>query len=315
MSGILKQRSQASDLRKRIYQNKTLYFFLIPAVVLTIIFCYRPMIGVIIAFQEYDARAGFFGSPFVGLKHFKKFLQVPDFYRALRNTVTINLLNMAVGFTLPIIFALVLNELYSVKIKRVVQTITYLPHFVSWIVIGGMVYRLLAVDTGSVNLLLMFFGKDQVPFMRNSDMFYPIFITVAVWKELGWNSIIYLAALQGIDPQLYEAAIVDGAGRLRCIFSITLPGIATTIGLLFILTIGTLVNAGGGASLEAIFSMRNPLIMDRALVVDLYTYMEGISLGYFSYAAAIGLTQSVVSFMLVMFANFISRRLMKFGVF
>ena len=315
MIASIKQRLRQSETWRLMVRHKMLYVFILPAAALTVLFCYRPMVGVVIAFQDFDVRNGFFGSPFVGFAHFKKFLQIPDFYRALRNTLSINLLNMAVGFPLPIIFALILNELRWVKFKRTVQTITYLPHFVSWVVIGGMVYRLLAMDTGSVNLLLKALSLDQIPFMRKADLFYPIFITVTVWKGLGWNSIIYLAALQSVDQELYEAARVDGAKRLRCIFIITLPSIAPTIGLLFILTIGTLVNASGGASLEAILSMRNPMVIERALVLDLYTYMEGISYGYFSFAAAIGLTQSFVSLALVIFANTLSRRLYKYGVF
>lgn len=302
-------------LKNDFIRYKMHYLFLLPALITVAIFAYRPMVGVLMAFQDYSATEGILGSPFVGLKHFYEFLQTPDFYKAFKNTIGINILMICIGFPIPIIFALMINEIRNKHFKKICQTISYLPHFISWVVIAGMVYRMLDIESGSINLLIKLFGGEPVAFLREAKYFWPILISTSIWKELGWDSIIFLAAISSIDSRLYEAAIVDGAGRLRQIISITLPGISTTIGLLLIFRVGTLVNASGGASFDAIFNLQNPLVMDSSMVLDIYVYIEGIQWLRTSYATAIGLTQSIVSFLLVVIANKISKRLTGYGAF
>jgi len=268
------------------------------------------------SFQDFDIMKGYFNSEFVGFKHFINYLKDPIFWQALRNTLGINSLMIIIGFPLPIIFALLLNEVRVTSFKRVTQTITYLPHFISWVIVAGMVYRLLDMDAGILNYIRAhWFEVERIPFLRISSYFWPILIIVSIWKTLGWNSIIYIAALSGIDVELYEAARIDGAGRFKSLLHITLPGIAPIIGLMFIFSIGTLVNTSGGASFDAIFNMRNSMVMDVAQVLDLYTYQQGVLLNRLSYAAAIGLTQSLLSLGLVFFANFTSRKISGYGAF
>lgn len=300
---------------KEILKYKTMYIYLIPAFVAVIIFSYLPMIGIAIAFQDYKPEMGFIGSPFVGLKHFKDFMVDPEFFRALKNTLGINSLMIVFGFVIPIIFALIINEIKFNVFKKVTQTITYLPHFISWVVISGMAYRLLEQESGNVNLLIEFLGGNKVAFLREPDYFWGILILLSIWKDVGWNSIIYLAAISGIDQQIYEAAHVDGAGRFKKMIYITIPGIAPVAVLLLIFSIGTLVNASGGASFDAIFNLQNPFLSDAANVLDLYIYKEGVQWLHTSYAAAMGLAQAVVAFGLVTVANSLSRRFAGFGIF
>ncbi len=307
-----KQVQPARELAKKVIKYRNMYLFLLPALVLVYLFRYRPMIGVVIAFQDFDIIKGYASSPFVGLKHFKAFLQSPDFYRALKNTLGINCLSLVFGFPLPIIFALLVNEIKNAKFKRITQTITYLPHFISWIVISSMVYKMLDQNTGVVNDIIEFFGGERIGFMRESRYFWGIFVSVSIWKELGWNSIIYLAAMAGIDPELYEAAMVDGASRFKRVIYITIPCIAPTIGLMLILAMGHIVSGGG---FSAIYNMQNPMVADVAEILETYSMKEGVFWGKYSYATAIGLTQSVVSFILVFLANSISRRLSGYGAF
>ena len=301
---------------RRLKRDYMYYLFLLPAAITVSIFTYRPIIGVVMAFQDFDILKGYFGSTFVGLKHFAAFLENPEFFTALKNTLSINSLMILIGFPLPVIFALILNEVRVISFKRITQTITYLPHFISWVIIAGMFYRMLDVDAGIVNYIMdKWFGMARIPFFRESKYFWAILISVSIWKELGWNSIIYIAALSGIDVEMYEAARIDGAGRFKSLLYITLPGIAPTVGLMFIFSIGTLVNTSGGASFDAIFNMRNKMVLNVAEVLDLHTYQQGILLQRMSYAAAIGLTQSLISLGLVFFANFTSRKLSGYGAF
>lgn len=300
---------------REVMKHKVMYLFLLPALITVIIFSYRPMFGIIMAFQDYSAKLGFYGSPFVGLKQFREFLATPDFYQAFKNTVGINVLMIVLGFPIPIIFALIINEIKFSAFKRVTQTITYLPHFISWVVVGGMIYRLLDYDSGSINVLISFFGGDRIAFMRDARYFWSVLITSSIWKDLGWNTIIYLAAMSSIDPELYSAAFVDGAGRFKKLLYITIPGIAPTAGLMLIFAIGTLVNASGGASFDAIFNLKNSLVMEAANVLDLYTYTQGVQWLRISYATAIGLTQSIVSLCLVLGANRLSKKMLGYGAF
>ena len=304
-----------NNMLKRIVYYRTMYLFLFPALISVMVFAYRPMIGVIMAFQDYDIMLGIMGSPFVGLKHFYDFLTTQDFYTALRNTISINLLSILIGFPLPIIFAIMFFSMRNGIFKKMTQTISYLPHFVSWVVVAGLVYKMLDIDTGVVNKLMELFGNDPVAFMRVPEYFWTIIISTSIWKELGWNSIIYLAALSGIDAEQYEAAIVDGANGPQKLIYITIPGLLPVIGLMLIFTIGTLVNANGNVSFDAVFNLRNPLLASTANTIDYYVYSEGVANSNMSYSAAIGLVQSLVSFGLVVFANKISRKIRGYGAF
>ncbi len=300
---------------KEVVRHRTLYVFLLPAVVVCLVFFYRPMVGLIMAFQDYKVTLGMFHSPFVGLKNFADFLRNPGFYLTLRNTLVINGLSIAIGFPLPIIFALVINTVNPGPFKKVTQTISYLPHFISWVVIAGLMYKILDQESGAVNLLLKLFGGHPVPFMRQPQSFWGIITAVAIWKELGWNTIIFLAALASIDVEQYEAAIIDGATGWQKMTNITLPGIAPVIALMFIFTIGNLFNANGNVSFDAIFNMRNALVSDTANTVDYFIYQEGVSSNRMSFAAAIGFAQNLISFIVVMGANTISRRIRGYGAF
>jgi putative aldouronate transport system permease protein len=300
---------------KRMTQFRNMYIYLLPAVALSLVFNYGPMVGILMAFQDFDIVKGFFGSPFVGIKHFAEFLANKEFYPALWNTLGINILVLAIGFPLPIVFALLLNELTNGWFKRVAQTITYLPHFISWVVLAGMIYRLLDYDSGSVTAFASKLAGFHIPFLREEKYFWPILIFASIWKELGWNSIIYLAALSGIDVEQYEAATVDGAGRFKKIWYITLPGIFPVAGLLLILTMGTLFSTAGGAGLDAIFNLQNPNVMAAANTLDLYIFNEGVKWSHYSYAAAIGTAQSAVALAMVVGANYLSRKLSGYGAF
>ena len=291
-----------------IIKHKWLYIlFLTPAVVTTVLFRYRPMVGVIMAFQKFDISAGsYLTSPFVGFANFEQFLTNPRFYQALNNTLGLSLLSLFVVFPLPIIFALLLNELQNVKAKRVVQTITYLPHFISWVVVATMVYRLVDPSTGIVGRILEVFGREAIPFMREPRYFWTITIVSSIWKELGWSAIIYIAAISSIDPQLFEAAFMDGANRLQMVWHITLPSIVETVALMLILNVSALVSSGG--LFDAVFNLSNPMVNEKSYTLEMYSYYEGIMAGKYSYATAITLTQAVVGLLLVISANQVYKR-------
>ncbi len=300
---------------KEVSRHRTLYLFLLPAIAVCLVFFYRPMVGLIMAFQNYKVTLGMYHSPFVGLKNFQEFLVNPGFWLTLRNTLVINGLSIAIGFPLPIILALVINTINPGPFKKVTQTISYLPHFISWVVIAGLMYKLLDPEIGAVNLLLKLLGARPVPFMRQPQSFWGIITAVAIWKEVGWNTIIFLAALASIDIEQYEAAIIDGATGWQKLWRITLPGIAPVIALMFIFTIGNLFNANGNVSFDAIFNMRNALVSDTANTVDYFIYQEGVSSNRMSFAAAIGFAQNLISLIVVLGANSISRKARGYGAF
>lgn len=291
-------------LGERIRQQKTLIAFLIPGIVLVLLFNYVPMVGLVMAFQNYRANLGWFGSEFVGLAHFREFLSDREFFLALKNTLLISSLLLIFAFPAPILLAICLDNIRNVKFKRITQTITYLPHFVSWVVMAGLVYRILDTDTGVVNYLIRVLGGTPIPFMRTSNYFVPILVVVDVLKEVGWNSIIFLAAITGIDQSLYDAATVDGAGKLGRIWHVTLPSIGPTIGTMLILRVGSMVNV----NFDMIFNMRNAMVYNNALVLSTFVYEKGIMWGKFSYATAVGLVQGLVSVLLVFISTRVANR-------
>lgn len=287
-------------------QQKYLYLMSLPFVAWVFVFNYLPLGGWTMAFQNYRPGLGFFEQEWVGFQQFVQLFQDERFYLVLRNTIVMSLMGLTVGFTFPIMFAILLNEVRVKMFKRTIQTVSYLPHFVSWVIVAGIVTKMLSVDGGAVNEVLVSIGLlDQpVQFMTKGEYFWIIVTLADLWKEMGWNSIIFLAAMAGIDPQLYEAAKVDGASRFRQIWHITLTGIRPTILVVLILSIGNLVAIG----FEKQFLLSNPTVVNFSEVLDLYALNYGIGLGRFSYGTAIGIFNSLVSIMLLFLANGIFRR-------
>ncbi|MDQ0110590.1 ABC transporter permease [Paenibacillus harenae] len=293
----------------KAFQQRYLYMMSLPFVVWIFIFSYVPVWGWLTAFQNYKPKDSILDQKWVGFENFIELFQDERFYIVLRNTLAMSTMGLIVGFTVPVIFALLLNEMKGQFFKRSVQTISYLPHFVSWVVVAGLVYKMLSTDGGAVNQLLMWLNiiDQPIQFMAKGNLFWGIVTASDLWKEMGWNSIIFLAAMAGIDPELYEASTVDGAGRFRKMWHITLPGIRTTFMVLFILSIGHLISIG----FEKQFLLGNPLVSDFSEVLDLYALKYGIQMGRYSYGTAIGIFNSVVSILLVFIANGIYKRVTK----
>lgn len=296
---------------RRIMRNKWLYVMILPGLLYFIIFKYLPMFGLVIAFQDFKPYKGVFGSEFVGFKHFERLFTEPDFLNILTNTLVLFGLNLLFFFPAPIILALMLNEVRVSLFKRTVQTLIYLPHFMSWVIIVSISYVMLTMDGGIVNELLVYFGFKPINFLLSPEWFRPMYIAQVIWREAGWGTIIYLAAMATIDPQLYEAARMDGAGRFRQMWHITLPGIRSVIVVLLILKIGDVLELG----FEHVYLLLNAMNRSVGEIIDTYVYTAGIKQGQFSYAAAIGLFKSVVGLILVMIANKLAKKAGEEGVY
>lgn len=301
------------NLSRRIWLQRYLLILTLPAVLWMIIFNYIPMYGVIIAFQEYTPFKGFIHSPWLGFDNFKELFADPTFRESLTNTFKISIAKLVFGFPAPIVLSLLLNELVFKRFKRIVQSLTYLPYFVSWVLVVGFMYTLLDPDTGVISKILVKLGivGSDVMLMGDAHSFLSLVVITEIWKNIGWNSIIYLAAIAGIDPQLYEAAVVDGANRFKRVWHITLPSLKPTIIILLILSIGGLVNS----NFDQMFLMQNSMTQDAANVLAVYSYKMGLVSGRFSYGTAIGLFQSLVAFVLMYAANYSSRKLTKESLF
>ncbi|NLD87628.1 MAG: sugar ABC transporter permease [Clostridiales bacterium] len=273
---------------------------------LLFLFNYMPIGGIVIAFKDFSPFKGIWGSPWVGLKHFIYFLTNESFWRVMRNTIIINFYQLIFGFPFPIFFALMLNEIASNRFKKAIQTISYLPHFLSWVVVASLVTNVLSPSEGIVNgVLERVFGIEPIYFLTKTEYFRGIIVVSAIWKNFGMNSVYYIASLAGIDTELYEAAAIDGAGRLRQTWHITLPGLRNIIVVLLVLQMGSMITIG----FEQIFLLYNSMVYDVGDVISTYTYRLGIVNTQFSLTSAIGVTQSVVNFILVYSANRISRAL------
>jgi len=296
--------ARRGGLRRKLAKSKALYVMFLPPLFYFLIFQYAPMVGNLMAFQEFSIVKGFFHSPWAGTKYFREFLTDAYFWQVVRNTVLLNVYSLLFYFPATIVFALLLNELRSRKFKRVVQTITYVPHFLSTVVVAGMIVNFLASD-GLINELRGLFGAEPVTFLALPEWFRTIYISSDVWQGLGWGSIIYLAALTGIDPQLYEAATIDGASRWKKMLHITLPGISTVIMVMLLLSLGHMLSVG----FEKILLLYSGPTYETADVIQTYVYRRGLIDSDFSFAAAVGIFQSVLSFVLVVSANLLSRRL------
>ena len=306
-----KYKPPKQSLKKRLIRFWPLYVMLIPCVIYYALICYVPMAGSVLAFKDYSFKKGIWGSPWVGLLYFKTFFTNYDAPRLILNTLKIGMIKCILEFPFAIILALLLNELRNMKFKKVSQTITYLPHFLSSVIIVTMLQRILAPNTGVLNQAIVALGGDGSKFfLMEADYFYKILFSMDLWRNIGWDSIIYLAAISGVDLALYEAAEMDGCGKLKKMWHITLPSIRGTIGLLFIMGIGGLLSSG----VEQIWLLRTPGNMSLADTLDVYVVRVGLQGGQFGYATAIGLIQGVVGLILVVVCNKICKKLTEVGL-
>ncbi|WP_307203460.1 ABC transporter permease [Paenibacillus harenae] len=282
----------------------------LPGFICLILFSYIPMYGVIIAFKEFDIFQGIGASPWVGFYHFNLFFESPELNMVMRNTIIISTLKLVLIFPAPIMLALLLNEIRHNGFKRFIQTATYLPHFISWVIVSGLVFSLLSVESGSLNYLLEKLGIIDKPinWLSMPEYFYSILLSASMWKEIGFSSIVYLAAIAGINPSLYEAAEIDGAGRIRKMFSVTLPCIAPVVIIFLILSIGNLLSAGFEDILTLTNNGKNGTLTNVAEVLDTYVYRVGLSEQRYSFATAVGLFKSIINIVLLVAANTIAKR-------
>jgi len=291
---------------KRFASQWDIQLMVLPALLMIVLFQYIPMYGVLLGFQDYSLFKGFLNSPWVGFKHFEAFFNDSDFFRVMRNTVVISFLKLLIGFPAPIILALMLNEVGKIAFKRLIQTISYLPHFMSWVIVAGMISSMLSTDNGSINMLLVNVKviEEPVNFLALPQYFWSVLVAADLWKSIGFGSIIYLAAIAGVNPQLYEAASIDGASRFKQIYLITIPTIMPVIIIFMILAIGNLLSAG----FEDILLLASAGIREVSDVIDVYVYRIGIENQRYSYATAIGLFKAVISVTLLALANYAARR-------
>ncbi len=292
-------------------RDKYLYLLAVPGVLYFFLFKYVPLWGVSIAFQDFSPYLGFWDSAWIGFDHFRRFFAHPDFFTLFRNTLAISFMNLTLFFPFPILLSILLNELRNEAVKKTFQTIVYLPHFLSWVIIVGITFLLFSSSEGVINKLLVTTGLGRVDILTNPDLFWLLLTLQNIWKDAGWGTIIFLAAIAGTDPQLYEAAKMDGANRLRQIWHITLPSIRNVIVILLILRIGHMMDVG----FEQVFLMANGAVSDVADVFDTYVYRVGIQQGQFSYSTAIGLFKSVTGLILVVIANKLAKKLCEEGVY
>ncbi|SDO34740.1 putative aldouronate transport system permease protein [Paenibacillus sp. yr247] len=290
--------------KKRLHQNKPLLVMFIPVVLFFLIFKYLPMFGLMIAFKDYNFTDGVLHSPWVGLDNFITLFHQSQTLNIIRNTLVLSLLSLIFGFPVPIVLAILLNEVRRLWFKKFVQTVVYLPHFLSWVVLGGLVLTIFSMESSAINHWIENHFGEPYPFLYNPGSWIAIFVASGVWKEMGYNAIIYLAALSAIDPSLYESAAMDGAGKMKQIWHVTLPGIQTTIVLLVILAIGKVMDVG----FDPVFNLQNNVVSSVSEVISTYVYRVGVQQGQFSLTSAMGLFESVVSFLLVLSANGIARK-------
>jgi putative aldouronate transport system permease protein len=298
---------------RRLWAQIDLQLMILPGIVFLAVFAYSPMYGILIAFNNYRLTDPILNGNWVGLKNFHQFISNKAFLGALTNTLMINLFNLVIVFPTPIIFALLLNEVRSKSLKRVTQSVSYLPHFLSWVIFGGMFINLLAQDTGAINALLIKLGfiSDAKLWMGNPNYFYGIAVITSLIKGLGWSAVIYLAAITGVDQELYDAGAIDGAGRFQSMIHITIPGITGVVVIMLIFTISGLLNSG----FDQMYILQNKLNISASEVIDTYVYKVGIREMRFSYATAVGLSRSVVAFILLFIANFTANKITGKGLF
>lgn len=311
---LLTRNKKKVSFWKTFWEQRYLMVLVLPVVLWMVIFNYIPMLGLVISFKEYNPYLGpleaFIKSPWVGFKNFAEAFTDKYFISSLWNTVYYSILNLVIGFPIPIIFAILLNEITNTRFKKFVQTVSYLPHFISWVFVISFIHTIFAVDNGLINeaLLKLNLIEKPIPFLATPENVPPIVVLSQVWKSFGWNSIIYIAAITSIDPTMYEAAIVDGAKRLAKIWYITLPSIKPTIVIMLIFAIGGMLSPNFGL-FEQMYLLTNSMIQNATEIVDTYTYKMGIVLSRYSYATAVGLFRSVAAVILLTGANFLSKKL------
>ena len=312
MKSKLSKQNQKGRLWSRLKEQRYLQLMAVPGAVFMFIFSYMPLYGIVIAFKNYRVTRSIAESPWVGFQHFQDFFQSQDFWNIILNTVGISGLKLLIAFPISILFAVMLNEVGGARYKRTIQTISYLPHFISWVILGGIMTTWLS-ESGVLNEILLSAAliSEPVAFLADPNKFWGIALISEIWKETGWSAIIFLAAISGIDPELYEAATVDGVGRFKKIWYITLPCIAGTIAIMFILSISGLMQG----NFDQIMNLKNSLNASRSEIIDTYVYNIGIRSGRYSYATAAGLFQSVVSMTLLLGSNFVSKRLQGYSLF
>jgi putative aldouronate transport system permease protein len=305
-----RQHPTLKKLGARYWRNRYLLLLLLPGIVFYLIFRYKPMYGILIAFKDYRFRLGIMGSPWVGLDVFKELLGSKDFWEVFRNTVIISSYKLLFGFPAPIILALLLNEVRVFWFKRIVQTVSYLPYFISWVVLSGIFFQILSPSAGPVNYVIKALTGHTLYFLGDPSLFRGTIVGLSLWKGVGWGAVIYLAALAGVNPELYEAAYIDGAGRWQQVVHITLPSILPVITILFILNVGSIVED----DFDQIFNLYRPVVYDVADVLSTYTYRKGLNEMRYSLATAVGLFQNVLAFLLVVITNMLSKRIGEYGI-
>jgi putative aldouronate transport system permease protein len=295
----------------RIIQHRYIYLLLLPGCLYFIIFKFLPMWGLLLAFQNYSPYTGFWHSDWVGFKHFIDFFKDDHFYLMLRNTILINIFGLIFFFPLPVVLSIMLNEVRHEVFKRINQSVVYMPHFLSWVVVASMTYFLVNTDVGIFNKMLYNMGLERIAFLSNPNYFWGIITAQTIWKDVGWGTIIFLAAMAGVDPQRYEAAVVDGAGRWRQIWHITLPAIRPTIIILLVLRLGHMADVG----FEQILLMINPLVISVADVFDTYAFTQGILKGQISVGVTVGFFKGAVGLLLVVTSNYIVKKMGQEGIY
>ncbi|TXK75871.1 sugar ABC transporter permease [Paenibacillus sp. N3.4] len=308
---ILGKGTLTARIRSEWFKNRFLYLLALPGFIYFIVFKYVPMWGILISFQNFSPYLGFMKSEWVGFEHFHRLFTSPDFLLMLRNTFAINLISLIFFFPIPIVLSLMLNELKGEKFKRIIQSVLYLPHFLSWVIIVGISFLLLSQTEGIINKLLVAIGSEKIDFLTNPNYFWILLTAQSIWKEVGWGTIIFLAAIAAVDPQLYEAARMDGANRLRQAWHVTLPAIRNVTIVLLILKIGHIMEVG----FEQVLLMDNGAVAKVSQVFDTYVYRVGVLQGEFSYSTAVGMFRSVVGLVLVVIANRLSKYFGEEGVY
>lgn len=302
--------SRHPKIRKAV-RSWEIYLMLLPFLITLILFSYLPMYGILLAFKDYLPKFGIMGSKWVGLQHFREIFSQYGFKRAVRNTVVISSLGLVFSFPIPIILSLLLNEFRHARFKKWIQTAIYLPNFISWVIIGEIARQLFQTDGGIVNNIIGLFGGSPVPFLTSSGYFYVLYIILSNWKGAGYGTIIYLAAISGIDPNLYEAAKIDGASRWRMMRSISVPTILPIVVVMFLMAVGNIMNAG----FDPIFNLYNKTVYDVADIIDTYVYRIGLEDGKYEMSTAVGLFKTVINFFLIMGANVLAKKLCGYNMY
>ncbi len=298
----------------KVWRFRHIYLMLLPVVIFYIVYCYVPMYGVILAWKEWRPKYGIIGSPWIGWENFQTLFSQPDLLRAIRNTFIISLLRLGICFPVPIIVAILLNELMGKRFKKAVQTCMYLPNFISWVILGGLVKMLLAMDDGLFNNIIVAFGGSRVSFLTNQGAFYPILLLTEIWKGTGWGTIIYTAAISGIDPTLYEAAKIDGCKRIGLMVHITFPMIMPVCTVMFIMQLANIMNAG----FDPIYNLYNPYLYGTADIIDTYIYRlftEKTGGGGYALSTAVNLFKSVINFAFLIAGNVITKKINGYSMF